>query len=245
MSSNITVTTELDKSGLAKTVSGYEALFARIDSLPDKKTAEALRQVFNPQTMSSRDINEWNGKMLQAKSAVADRLWARIGSTNLNLASWMGNYELDVAVENAAFAATMADQYEADLRGATEIVLTPRHRVRRNESEVAPVRNVRRARSGSAGRAAAGALSVGSALGAALTDRRALGPAEGNLLLYMALAAIGGAVVAVLWPAVIGWPLAFFGAWAGLAWFAKAIALKRAEDRPRDPAEQDAGSTDT
>ena len=63
MSSNITVTTELDKSGLAKTVSGYEALFARIDSLPDKKTAEALRQVFNPQTMSSRDINEWNGKM--------------------------------------------------------------------------------------------------------------------------------------------------------------------------------------
>jgi len=38
-------------------------LFARIDSLSDKKTAEALKQVFSPKAMSSRDVNEWNGKM--------------------------------------------------------------------------------------------------------------------------------------------------------------------------------------
>lgn len=63
ISSNITVTTELNKSGLATAVTGYESLFARIDSLPDKTTAEALKQVFSPQAMSSRDINEWNGKM--------------------------------------------------------------------------------------------------------------------------------------------------------------------------------------
>jgi len=63
ISSNITVTTELNKSGLATSVSGYEALFARIDSLPDKSTVDALKQVFSPQALSSRDINEWNGKM--------------------------------------------------------------------------------------------------------------------------------------------------------------------------------------
>ena len=38
--------------------------------------------------------------MLHAKTAVADARWARVGSTNLNLASWIGNYELDVAIED-------------------------------------------------------------------------------------------------------------------------------------------------
>jgi cardiolipin synthase len=41
----------------------------------------------------------WNGTMLHAKTAVADGHWARVGSTNLNLASWFGNCELDVVVE--------------------------------------------------------------------------------------------------------------------------------------------------
>lgn len=63
LSSNIIVTTEINKSGLATAVRGYEVLFARIDSLPDKKTAEALKQVFSPQAMASKDINEWNSKM--------------------------------------------------------------------------------------------------------------------------------------------------------------------------------------
>ena len=48
-------------------------------------------------------VFEWNGTMLHAKTAVADGLWARIGSTNLNIASWMGNYELDVAIEDRRF----------------------------------------------------------------------------------------------------------------------------------------------
>ena len=58
-------------------------------------------------------VFEWNGSMLHAKTAVADGLWARVGSTNLNLQSWMGNWELDVAVEDAGFGAAM----ERDVRG--------------------------------------------------------------------------------------------------------------------------------
>jgi cardiolipin synthase len=76
-------------------------------------------------------VFEWNGTMLHAKTAVADGLWARVGSTNLNLASWMSNYELDVAIENKEFAEIMAAQYERDPQRATEIVLTTRNRVRR------------------------------------------------------------------------------------------------------------------
>jgi cardiolipin synthase len=34
-------------------------------------------------------VFEWNGPMLHAKTAVADARWARVGSTNLNLSSWV------------------------------------------------------------------------------------------------------------------------------------------------------------
>lgn len=55
---------------------------------------------------------EWSGVMLHAKTAVADCRWARVGSSNLNIASWMGNFELDIAVEDRTVAAAMQDMYE-------------------------------------------------------------------------------------------------------------------------------------
>ena len=54
-------------------------------------------------------VFEWNGSMLHAKSAVADERWTRVGSTNLNIASWLTNYELDVAIEDERLGARMAD----------------------------------------------------------------------------------------------------------------------------------------
>src|SRR4029450_6896086 len=131
-------------------------------------------------------VFEWNGKMMHAKTAVADDLWARIGSTNLNIVSWMGNYELDVAIEDRGFGALMAKQYDSDLTRATEIVLTGRNRVAPADKAGGP----RRARAGSAGRVAAGAVSMGSALGAALTNRRRLGAAESGLLAKVSAIAI-------------------------------------------------------
>jgi cardiolipin synthase len=94
----------------------------------------------------------------------------------------------------------------------------------------------RRARSGSAGRVAAGAVSVGSALGAALTNRRALDAAESGLLTKVSLVAIGFALIAALWPQVIAWPLAVLAAWVGIAWVIKAIAVRqRARAREASP----------
>src|SRR5262249_41025440 len=127
-------------------------------------------------------VFEWNGTMIHAKTAVADGQWARVGSTNLNIASFVGNYELDVAIEDEGVARTMEEMYERDLRRATEIVLRRgRRRVtagpaRDSEDD----RSVRRAPSGSAGRAAAGALRIGSAVRNAITRPRELGPAEGR-----------------------------------------------------------------
>ena len=41
-------------------------------------------------------------------SSIMDARWARVGSTNLNLASWIGNRELDVVVEKDGFVADAA-----------------------------------------------------------------------------------------------------------------------------------------
>jgi hypothetical protein len=68
---------------------------------------------------------------------------------------------------------------------------------------------------------------VGSALGAALTDRRILGPAEAGLLFLMAAVAAVIGVVGALWPRVLAWPVAFVALWSGSAWVAKGIALRR------------------
>lgn len=176
-------------------------------------------------------VFEWNGTMLHAKTAVADGLWSRVGSTNLNIASWMGNYELDVAVEDRRFGAVMAAQYEIDLKHATEIVLTSQHRVRLAQARAEPV--PRRARSGSAGRVAAGAVSVGSALGAALTNRRSLDAAESGLLMKVSIVAIGFALIAAIWPQAIAWPLAVLAAWVGIAWVIKAVTVRQ-RARARD-----------
>ena len=164
------------------------------------------RAGYRPLLEAGVRVFEWNGTMLHAKTAVADGFWARVGSTNLNIASWMGNYELDVAIEDRGFGALMTAQYEHDLAYATEIVLTRRNRV--GPTEAGRARPLVAPASGSAGRVAAGAVSVGSAMGAALTNRRALGAAESGLLAKVSAIAIGFAIVAALWPRVVAWPLA-------------------------------------
>ncbi len=179
-------------------------------------------------------IFEWNGSMLHSKTAIADGLWARVGSTNLNLASWLSNYELDVAVEDASFAERMAAMYEADLTRSTEIVLERGHRLRAAPAGAAARR--RRAFSGSASRAAAGAMSVGAAVGAALTRRRVLGPAEANLLGTAAAVLIAVAVLGVLWPWVVAVPIAVLAAWLGIVMGLRALRLWRAGEGGRRAA---------
>lgn len=178
-------------------------------------------------------IFEWNGPMLHAKTAVADARWARVGSTNLNLASWMGNRELDVVVEDAGFGRRMEQMFLDDLGNATEIVLERWARVRPAGGVRAP-----RARGagGSATRAAAGALRIGNALGAVLAARRVHGPAERWLMAEGGLLLVVLAGLGFVWPRLLAWPLAAFGLWLGLALVARAARRRVA----RPPARRDA-----
>jgi cardiolipin synthase len=191
------------------------------------------RSGYRPLLKAGIRVFEWNGSMLHAKTAVADGQWARVGSSNLNIASWLGNREIDVAVEHAGFAGQLAAQYEKDLGNATEIVLAPRRRRHGNRSservcssETRPPR-VRHA-GGSSGRAAAGALRIANSVGAALTNRRVLGDTSSGPLVIGTLVLAVLAIVAFLWPAWIGWP---FGAFA--AWFALNLGIRSWRIRKR------------
>ncbi|HXH63190.1 MAG TPA: phospholipase D-like domain-containing protein, partial [Gemmatimonadales bacterium] len=74
-------------------------------------------------------IFEWRGPMLHAKTLVVDREFVRIGSSNLNVASLVENYELDVLADDAAVAGALAEQFRRDMAGATEVVLAARRRL--------------------------------------------------------------------------------------------------------------------
>jgi cardiolipin synthase A/B len=115
------------------------------------------RAGYRPLLEAGVRVFEWNGTMLHAKTAVADRRWARVGSTNLNIASWLGNCELDAVIENELFAGEMEDMYLQDLANATEIVLDDRNKLR---APGAPRRSrpIMTSGGGTSGRAAAGAI---------------------------------------------------------------------------------------
>ena len=74
-------------------------------------------------------IFEYRGPMLHAKTLVADHEWARVGSSNLNVSSLIGNYELDLVAEHDGLTATLATQFLHDMAQSREIVLMARRRL--------------------------------------------------------------------------------------------------------------------
>jgi cardiolipin synthase A/B len=167
-------------------------------------------------------IFEWNGPMIHAKTAVADGRWARVGSTNLNLQSWVGNWELDVAIEDDGFGAQMQAMFEENLQNATEIVLDAR-KVRATQPPARPVpgrgRGARRA-------AAAGAIRLGRTLGTALTHREA-GPAEASNLFWSATVFLGLGVLALILPETVAIPFGVVAIWLALSGFFHSWRLYR------------------
>ena len=172
-------------------------------------------------------IFEWNGSMMHAKTAVADCRWARVGSSNLNIASWIGNYELDVAVDDTNVRAADGGDVSA---GPGE-----RDRDRAQSRAIACAQAQRcaigvRWRStrtgGSASRAAAGALRIGNTVSAALTNRRVLGPAEAGVMAKVGAVLVALAVAGILWPVILAIPFAIMSGWIGLALLARAFRLR-------------------
>ena len=80
---------------------------------------------------------------------------------------------------------------------------------------------------GSSSRAAAGALRLANTVGAALSNRRVLGPAEGGTLLAGGLFLLALAILAALLPQLLAWPLALLCGWIGASLLRKRLRLQR------------------
>jgi cardiolipin synthase A/B len=192
------------------------------------------RTGYRPLLESGVRVYEWNGPMIHAKTAVADGQWARVGSTNLNPVSWVNNWELDVVIEDARIGEEMEQMFLEDLENATEIVLTVERRLApasRPERRPGPYRLRERIGGGSSSRAAAGAIQIGRTVGAAITNRRPLGPAEARIMGVSGLLLLAASVIAVLWPRVVSWPLAVIGVWVAISAFIRAFHLRREGER--------------
>jgi cardiolipin synthase A/B len=213
------------------------------------------RAGYRPLLEAGVRVFEWNGSMLHAKTAVADGRWARVGSSNLNMASWLGNWELDVGIEDLEFAHQMEKMYLHDLENATEIVLVEKNRVRPvsvstpSGSEYAYSSRGGGGMSGggSASRLTASAIRVSNTVGAAITSRLVLGAAEAKIMMFGGITLLALAALASLQPLLLVVPFAVIAAWIGLSLLIKANHLRkigqnrRASDKINDRIEPSMG----
>ncbi len=181
-------------------------------------------------------IFEWNGRMLHAKTAVADGHWARVGSTNLNIASWFGNCEMDVVVEDESFAQSMEAMFLADLSNASEIVLDAGQKVRAPNQPRHPHRVLRRG-GGSSGRATAGAVRLANVVGAAFTQRRVIEPIEARVAAWSGASLLALAVLFAVFPRVLAYPLVLLAGWIATSLLVQGYRLHRARMKRRSEKE--------
>jgi cardiolipin synthase len=184
------------------------------------------RAGYRPLLEAGVRVFEWNGTMLHAKTAVADGHWARVGSTNLNIASWFGNCELDAVVEDEPFARLMEETYLHDLDNSTEVVLDAEHNIHA-PNEPPHAHPVMSSGGGSGGRAAAGAIRLGNAIGAAFTNRRVLEPVEAHIMVTTGVLLLASAIIFWFFPGVLVYPLAIMFVWIAIGLFYKAHKLYR------------------
>jgi cardiolipin synthase A/B len=196
-------------------------------------------------------IFEWEGPMIHAKTAVADGVWSRIGSSNLNLASLLGNYELDVTVIDPGFAAQMEAFFLRDLVSSVEVTLRAgppwsgsraydRHEISEelvgaaieNQGEqLESARHARRrARRGSRlSRTLARLARASSVLGRALLGQPVTGRGDRGWIAAIGAILLVLAGIGVWAPRVLVWPIAFMLFWLGVASLIRAWALREKE----------------
>ena len=177
-------------------------------------------------------IFEWEGPMIHAKTSVVDSHWSRIGSTNLNAVSLLGNWELDVGVLDPDLAAQVEGVFLADLASAVEIVLPGRvapavarlepmtgHGTATLDPPPSIHERTRLAfRVGRSGKTLtfADVVRAGSALGDAIAGRRVVGREDRAVLSTTSFLLLAFAVLAAFFPRAVGWALAGLVGWVGV-----------------------------
>jgi cardiolipin synthase len=81
----------------------------------------AGRAVYAELLAASVKLYELQIAVLHAKTAVIDGVWSTVGSTNLDMRSFLHNNELNVVILGPAFGAEMESAFAEDLRDSREI----------------------------------------------------------------------------------------------------------------------------
>jgi cardiolipin synthase len=191
---------------------------------------------------------EWQGPMIHAKTAVIDGRWCRVGSSNLNAASLMGNWELDVGVLDSDLAAQLEGLFLADLTSAVEIVL-PGVRVARGVAWASGERQPPREplepegtlperlqqmgdlSTGAARLRIAPFVRAGATLGDALAGNRQLGREDRAVVGTVAIGVLAVAVFSAIFPVAVGFAVAAVAAWFGALTGVRALLQARREKR--------------
>jgi cardiolipin synthase len=81
----------------------------------------ASRALYRRLLNAGARIFEWKGRVLHAKTAVIDRRWCTVGSSNLDYQSLRHNLEVNAIIEDERFASALEDMFEDDLAHCEEI----------------------------------------------------------------------------------------------------------------------------
>ena len=177
-------------------------------------------------------VFEWLGPMIHAKTLVADRQWARVGSSNLNVSSLLGNYELDLITDDTTTADTLAAQFRRDLQESREIVLQPRRRMLPRRLGTAPQAAgaaIDAAPRRAGGRVKRSRYELGAVAVVAL--RRVAGGLRRALALTATLVFLLLGVLLLVFPRVTGAVVATLAFWLALGFAVYGFGKRRARDR--------------
>lgn len=203
---------------------------------------------------------EWQGPMIHAKTSVADGIWCRVGSSNLNTASLLGNWEIDVGVVDESLAAQLEGLFLADLASSVEIVLPGSGRtiVTRKGEQPTPVtpldpqgtlqerleRELRSSAPVGTRWRISDLVRAGSSFGEALAGHRPLGREDRTVLGTVAIFTLPLGILGIFFPWILGWVATAILIWLGGTSAVKAVVegWRARRARPGDPERQPTSS---
>ncbi len=190
-----------------------------------KSIRDVTRAIYRPLLESGVRMFEWNGSMIHAKTAVFDGRISRIGSTNLNVASWFGNCEIDALIEDQEFGKLMQETYLNDISESTEMVLVGDKKKVRLDQSVKREKLNRGA--GGVTELASTAIGTAVSLGNTVISKKPIGGAESHLLFLIGLALTLVAVLFIFFPRGASIPLIIVLLLLAFPAFAKAFSFYR------------------
>lgn len=180
-------------------------------------------------------VYEWNGSMIHAKTAVVDGRWARVGSTNLNLSSWVINRELDVSIEDRATVSRLMAVFADDLQHATEVVLDEEQQARLSQKRVRQ-KGLKRAR---ANALAQRMLQLGHVLDSSIYGTRIVDEDEARAYLSIGIGLLLLALLLWFVPQVVVYPLMALLIISGIGTTVSAFKRLRQSQRNTAPNQED------